>query len=232
MSAEPVPMAFYCEYQHKCKWQGFALYQGFSWGPIKSALSGWRERHDANCGGRLIELAPLPAIAELVRQRDLGVCLHFDELLGHAHIEQLDDPESVAIAGCAAYFDMDPKAVDRIIRSLGHPRPAVASRSDVATELELVRQRDALLTVMEILLIEVEPALAERREALVEYRRELTKEAARQPPGNNIWAFVEEHVELREARDRRLIDAVANANKVYESTVAAIVAAQSKGASE
>jgi hypothetical protein len=50
------PMAFYCEHKHKCKWQGFALNSGLGWGVPPDTTDAWREWHDKQCGGKLIQL--------------------------------------------------------------------------------------------------------------------------------------------------------------------------------
>ena len=44
-----------CEKKSKCKWQGFALYQGLAWGKVPENTE-WRKWHDRECGGRLIQL--------------------------------------------------------------------------------------------------------------------------------------------------------------------------------
>ena len=45
-----------CEQQHKCKWQGFALHHGLSWGTIPHDSNTWRQWHSRECGGALIQL--------------------------------------------------------------------------------------------------------------------------------------------------------------------------------
>lgn len=50
-----MPGVWCCEHRAECKWQGFALHQGLSWGIIPEH-SQWREWHDRECGGRLIQL--------------------------------------------------------------------------------------------------------------------------------------------------------------------------------
>lgn len=45
-----------CDQQHKCKWQGFALHQGLSWGTIPDESNVWRQWHDRECGGKLIQI--------------------------------------------------------------------------------------------------------------------------------------------------------------------------------
>jgi len=50
-----MPGVWCCEHRAKCKWQGFALHQGLSWGAIPEHGQ-WREWHNRECGGRLIQL--------------------------------------------------------------------------------------------------------------------------------------------------------------------------------
>jgi len=45
-----------CEKQHKCTWQGFALYHGLAWGTVPNEFNVWKQRHDTECGGKLIQL--------------------------------------------------------------------------------------------------------------------------------------------------------------------------------
>lgn len=45
-----------CEKHSQCKWQGFALHRGLAWGTIADSLPEWRERHERECGGKLIQL--------------------------------------------------------------------------------------------------------------------------------------------------------------------------------
>jgi hypothetical protein len=49
-----------CEHKSRCKWQGFALNHGIGWGvvPKNTGAYSWREAHDRECGGRLIQLVP------------------------------------------------------------------------------------------------------------------------------------------------------------------------------
>lgn len=44
-----------CERLHQCKWQGFALHKGLSWGRIENHTSEWRKWHAQECGGKLIQ---------------------------------------------------------------------------------------------------------------------------------------------------------------------------------
>lgn len=44
-----------CERKERCRWQGFALNQGLGWGTVRKS-GAWREWHDRECGGRLIQL--------------------------------------------------------------------------------------------------------------------------------------------------------------------------------
>lgn len=46
-----------CERHSGCKWQGFALYQGLSWGKIPHETNIWRKRHDQICKGKLIQIS-------------------------------------------------------------------------------------------------------------------------------------------------------------------------------
>ena len=45
-----------CTEKSQCKWQGFALHQGLAWGTANGTPPAWRDRHNANCRGRLIQL--------------------------------------------------------------------------------------------------------------------------------------------------------------------------------
>ena len=45
-----------CERRYQCKWQGFALHAGLAWGEIPSENNAWRQWHDRECGGQLIQL--------------------------------------------------------------------------------------------------------------------------------------------------------------------------------
>ena len=46
----------YCERGTKCKWKCFALdYQGYGHGRIEDYLPAWKEWHEKECGGRLIQ---------------------------------------------------------------------------------------------------------------------------------------------------------------------------------
>jgi len=47
-----------CSEKSKCQWQGFALYQGLAWGTTEGPTSEWREMHDQNCRGELVQLVP------------------------------------------------------------------------------------------------------------------------------------------------------------------------------
>ena len=49
--------AFFCEKMDKCQWQGFALHQGLGWGEVPSPHDTWREYHDRECGGKLIQMS-------------------------------------------------------------------------------------------------------------------------------------------------------------------------------
>lgn len=44
-----------CEKKEKCIWQGFLLTAGLAWGEVPVGTM-WRKRHDAVCGGRLIQI--------------------------------------------------------------------------------------------------------------------------------------------------------------------------------
>ena len=48
---------FYCTEKEKCKWQGFALNHGLSWGTSKNTTTQWQEWHTKECKGKLIECA-------------------------------------------------------------------------------------------------------------------------------------------------------------------------------
>ncbi len=52
-----------CEHKSKCKWQGFALHKGLAWGSPELSLPEWREWHEKQCGGNLIQLLPASAAA-------------------------------------------------------------------------------------------------------------------------------------------------------------------------
>lgn len=45
-----------CEREHQCKWQCFALHRGLAWGTIPNEHNVWRQWHDRECGGQLIQL--------------------------------------------------------------------------------------------------------------------------------------------------------------------------------
>lgn len=55
-SATQVPAVWCCERQHNCKWQGFVLHRGLAWGTVPGETNLWRQRHDLECGGKLIQL--------------------------------------------------------------------------------------------------------------------------------------------------------------------------------
>jgi len=48
--------AWCCIYKEKCKWQAFALHRGLGWGEIPPPTNAWREWHDKECGGALLQL--------------------------------------------------------------------------------------------------------------------------------------------------------------------------------
>lgn len=45
-----------CERGWQCKWQGYALHQGLSWGTVPTKGNVWLEWHKRECGGELIQL--------------------------------------------------------------------------------------------------------------------------------------------------------------------------------
>lgn len=47
-----------CTEKSQCQWQGFALHQGLAWGTTNGPTREWRDLHDVNCRGRLIQLIP------------------------------------------------------------------------------------------------------------------------------------------------------------------------------
>jgi hypothetical protein len=53
---EAHPIAFYCDRESNCRWQGFKLHLGLGWGPIPLLTDPWRKAHDRECGGKLIPL--------------------------------------------------------------------------------------------------------------------------------------------------------------------------------
>ena len=44
-----------CEKKEKCEAQGFLLTAGLAWGVVPTGTL-WRKRHDAVCGGRLLQI--------------------------------------------------------------------------------------------------------------------------------------------------------------------------------
>ena len=55
---------WYCEKKWNCKWQGFALHHGIAWGIIPPKTNIWRQWHEQNCGGKLIQLIPGPELGQ------------------------------------------------------------------------------------------------------------------------------------------------------------------------
>ena len=51
-----VPVAYYCERKHKCKWQAFTMHHGLTWGQPPDRTDEWMKWHTRECGGRLIIL--------------------------------------------------------------------------------------------------------------------------------------------------------------------------------
>ena len=47
-----------CTEKAKCQWQGFVLHQGLAWGTVAGPTGEWKDRHNTNCRGRLIQLIP------------------------------------------------------------------------------------------------------------------------------------------------------------------------------
>jgi hypothetical protein len=47
---------WYCTRKHKCKWQAFAMCQGLAWGVIPDKSNKWRQWHDRECDGKLIQV--------------------------------------------------------------------------------------------------------------------------------------------------------------------------------
>ena len=45
-----------CAKKARCKWQGFALHQGLAWGTVPPPSNTWRQWHDRECGGELVQL--------------------------------------------------------------------------------------------------------------------------------------------------------------------------------
>ena len=46
----------YCERGRDCKWKCFALdYEGYGHGKLQNYLTEWREWHEKQCGGKLIQ---------------------------------------------------------------------------------------------------------------------------------------------------------------------------------
>jgi hypothetical protein len=46
----------YCEHKSKCKWKGFALDgNGYGIGKVENYLQAWRDWHEKECGGKLIQ---------------------------------------------------------------------------------------------------------------------------------------------------------------------------------
>ena len=47
---------FYCEKKEKCKWKAFALeFHGVGFGKIENTTYEWRQWHEKECGGKLIQ---------------------------------------------------------------------------------------------------------------------------------------------------------------------------------
>jgi hypothetical protein len=53
-----------CTEKSQCQWQGFALHQGLAWGTTNGPTTEWKDRHNASCRGRLIQLIPPNVIGE------------------------------------------------------------------------------------------------------------------------------------------------------------------------
>lgn len=45
-----------CERMAFCRWQGYELSFGLAWGRVEDCSPTWREWHDRECGGKLIQL--------------------------------------------------------------------------------------------------------------------------------------------------------------------------------
>ena len=55
-SREKIADIIYCEHGTKCKWKCFALdYEGYGHGRIENYLPAWKEWHEKECGGKLIQ---------------------------------------------------------------------------------------------------------------------------------------------------------------------------------
>jgi hypothetical protein len=55
-SREKIADIIYCEHGTKCKWKGFALdSQGYGHGRIENYLQAWKDWHEKECGGKLIQ---------------------------------------------------------------------------------------------------------------------------------------------------------------------------------
>lgn len=49
-------MVWCCTEKSKCKWQAFALHQGLAWGEVPGKDNPWRQFHDVECPGKLVNL--------------------------------------------------------------------------------------------------------------------------------------------------------------------------------
>jgi len=45
-----------CTEKTRCRWQGVRLHQGLAWGTVPPLADTWRQYHDRNCCGVLVQL--------------------------------------------------------------------------------------------------------------------------------------------------------------------------------
>jgi len=66
-SREKIADIIYCEHGTKCKWKCFALdYEGYGHGRIENYLQAWRDWHEKECGGKLIQAVIVKENAQVV----------------------------------------------------------------------------------------------------------------------------------------------------------------------
>ena len=75
MELPELPDIWFCERKHQCKWQGFALNGGVSFGEIPTDKSdnSWFKWHEKECGGKLTQINAniQPIIAAQIGYREI-----------------------------------------------------------------------------------------------------------------------------------------------------------------
>jgi hypothetical protein len=63
---EAIPAIYTCTEGFNCKWQGFGMLRGVGAGLIANTTPEWRERHEQQCPGQLIQVTPNDAMPRLL----------------------------------------------------------------------------------------------------------------------------------------------------------------------